>query len=57
MQTVWVFGNSTDILTLPLPMVEGYLAYGGDVYGDDDHAPQVIHFFDADDDDDEKDEK
>ncbi|OJD34790.1 l-ascorbate oxidase [Diplodia corticola] len=52
MQTVWVFGNSSDILTLPLPMVEGYLAYGGNVYGDDDNPPSVVHFFDADDDDD-----
>ncbi|KAK7722730.1 hypothetical protein SLS57_004935 [Botryosphaeria dothidea] len=55
MQTVWVFGNSTDILTLPLPLVEGYLLFGGDVYGDDEHAPQVVHFFDPDDDDDEND--
>ncbi|KKY18288.1 putative multicopper oxidase type 1 [Diplodia seriata] len=54
MQTVWVFGNSSDILTLPLPMVEGYLAYGGSVYGDDDNPPSVVHFFDADDDDDDE---
>lgn len=54
MQTAWVFGDSEDILTVPEPMVEGYLTYGGSVYGDDDNAPQVIHWFDQDDDDEEK---
>lgn len=48
MQTAWVFGNSSDILTLPLPMVEGYLVYGGNVLGDDDNPPSVVHFFDND---------
>ncbi|KAH7055991.1 Cupredoxin [Macrophomina phaseolina] len=56
MQTVWVFGDSKDILTLPLPMVEGYLVPGGDVFGDDDHDPVVVHFFDLDDDDEDDDD-
>jgi hypothetical protein len=29
MQTVWVFGDTSDILKLPKPRVEGYLTYGG----------------------------
>jgi hypothetical protein len=29
MQTVWVFGDPSDILKLPRPRVEGYLTYGG----------------------------
>jgi hypothetical protein len=29
MQTVWVFGDTVDILKLPKPQVEGYLNYGG----------------------------
>lgn len=29
MQTVWVFGDTADILRLPKPQVQGYLTYGG----------------------------
>jgi hypothetical protein len=29
MQTVWVVGDTADILKLPKPQVEGYLNYGG----------------------------
>ena len=29
MQTVWVMGDTADILKLPKPQVEGYLTYGG----------------------------
>jgi hypothetical protein len=29
MQTVWVFGDTADILRLPKPQVKGYLTYGG----------------------------
>jgi len=32
MQTVWVFGDTADILKLPKPQVEGYLSYGGGEY-------------------------
>jgi L-ascorbate oxidase len=44
MQTVWVFGDEKDVLTLERPQVEGYLTYGGDVYGNSTHAPNVVHF-------------
>lgn len=44
MQTVWVHGDAKDIMKLGYPDVEGYLTYGGDVYGNETHAPQVVHF-------------
>ena len=44
MQTVWVFGDARDVLSLPRPEVEGYLTFGGDVYGNATHYPAVIHF-------------
>lgn len=31
MQTVWVMGNETEILTVPVEHVLGYLEYGGSV--------------------------
>jgi hypothetical protein len=43
MQTAWVFGNADDILRLPRPMVQGYLTYGGSVYGNLTHWPEVVH--------------
>jgi hypothetical protein len=43
MQTAWVFGNTEDILKLPRPIVRGYLTYGGDVYGNSTHWPEVAH--------------
>ncbi|RFU31599.1 hypothetical protein B7463_g4738, partial [Scytalidium lignicola] len=46
MQTVWVMGNSQQVLRLPYPEVKGYLAYGGDVYGNETHPPTVVHFND-----------
>ncbi|KAH8817524.1 Cupredoxin, partial [Xylogone sp. PMI_703] len=46
MQTVWVMGNSQQVLRLPYPEVKGYLNYGGDVYGNETHFPTVIHFND-----------
>lgn len=48
MQTVWVHGDAEDILTVPKPQVEGYLNYGGDVYGNGSHSPQVLHFNELD---------
>lgn len=48
MQTVWVFGNAEDIMKLPPTDVSGYLVYGGDVYGNASHAPQVVHFNEVD---------
>ncbi|RFU24096.1 hypothetical protein B7463_g12243, partial [Scytalidium lignicola] len=46
MQTVWVMGNSQQVLRLPYPEVKGYLNYGGDVYGNETHFPTVMHFND-----------
>ncbi|KJZ77414.1 hypothetical protein HIM_03138 [Hirsutella minnesotensis 3608] len=48
MQTVWVHGDAKDLITIPRPQVDGYLTYGGDVYGNSSHAPRVLHFHDAD---------
>ncbi|KAI9800291.1 MAG: hypothetical protein M1833_003405 [Piccolia ochrophora] len=45
MQTIWVFGNQSDILTVPRPMIEGYLDYGGDVMGNSTHAPRGVKYF------------
>ncbi|KAG0645875.1 Multicopper oxidase aurL2 [Hyphodiscus hymeniophilus] len=47
MQTVWVMGNETEVLgKVPKPEVEGYLAYGGNVNGNETHWPEVVHFND-----------
>lgn len=46
MQTVWVFGNASDIKKVGYPDVSGYLTYGGNVNGNGSHAPQVYHFSD-----------
>lgn len=47
MQTIWVMGNSSEVLgRVPTPEVEGYLTYGGDVFGNETHYPNVVHFKD-----------
>lgn len=47
MQTVWVFGNETEVLgQVPADEVEGYLTYGGSVTGNASHYPSVVHFQD-----------
>lgn len=54
MQTLWVTGNSSEVLTLKggegddtgVQGLEGYLMYGGSVMGNETHAPQVVHFKD-----------
>jgi L-ascorbate oxidase len=49
MQTVWVFGDETELLgRVGYPEVDGYLTYGGDVYGNATHAPEMVHFKDND---------
>ena len=48
MQTVWVFGDAEQVLALPKADVEGYLTYGGNVYGNSSHAPDVVHFSEMD---------
>jgi L-ascorbate oxidase len=42
---VWVMGNSSQVLAVDQPDVEGYLNYGGSVYGNKTHAPEVVHYF------------
>lgn len=44
MQTVWVFGDAKEVMTLPKPEVSGYLTYGGSAYGNSSHAAEVVHF-------------
>ncbi|KAJ8110777.1 hypothetical protein ONZ43_g5788 [Nemania bipapillata] len=44
MQTPFIFGDMKDIVTVGIPEVQGYLTFGGDVYGNSSHAPTVIHF-------------
>lgn len=47
MQTVWVMGNHTELMAkVHAPEVEGYLTYGGDVYGNSTHFPTVVQFQD-----------
>ncbi|KHN98325.1 uncharacterized protein MAM_04086 [Metarhizium album ARSEF 1941] len=48
MQTVWVNGDAEDILKVGEPDVAGYLRYGGSVYGNVSHAPEVVHFNELD---------
>ena len=44
MQTVWVMGDESEIMGVPLSHVQGYLEYGGSVYGNETHDPRVVHF-------------
>ena len=45
MQTVWVFGNASEIFgNVPLPDLTGYLTYGGSVYGNATYDPLVLHY-------------
>ena len=44
MQTVWVFGNASEITSnAPYPDVTGYFTYGGDVYGNSSYSPTMYH--------------
>ncbi|KAK6087001.1 L-ascorbate oxidase [Seiridium cupressi] len=46
MQTVWVFGNASDIVgEIPEPYVNGYLEYGGSAYGNDSYDPLVVPYY------------
>jgi len=43
MQTVWVFGNYTDVTSIVgQPDYKGYLDFGGRVVGNDTHWPEVV---------------
>ncbi|KAI0552292.1 Cupredoxin [Xylaria curta] len=44
MQTPFIFGDTKDIVKVDIPEVQGYLTYGGDVYGNSTYAPMVVHF-------------
>ncbi|KAI4593308.1 hypothetical protein KJ359_009839 [Pestalotiopsis sp. 9143b] len=47
MQTVWVFGNATEIMSeIPEPYLSGYLEYGGSAYGNDSYDPLVVSYYD-----------
>lgn len=47
MQTAWVMGNETEVLgQVAAPDVQGYLTYGGSVYGNENRYPDVVHFND-----------
>ncbi|TVY45554.1 Multicopper oxidase [Lachnellula subtilissima] len=45
--TIWVMGNETEVLgKVKRPDVQGYLEYGGSVYGNENRWPSVVHFTD-----------
>ena len=47
MQTVWIMGNASEITRGTSPeLVEGYLNYGGDAYGNASYEPLRIQHFD-----------
>ncbi|KAL2834368.1 L-ascorbate oxidase [Aspergillus cavernicola] len=47
MQSVWVVGNASEITRgRELHLVEGYLTFGGDAYGNASVDPLVTHYFD-----------
>ncbi|RAH83160.1 putative multi-copper oxidase [Aspergillus japonicus CBS 114.51] len=47
MQTVWVMGNASEITRKVEPaLVEGYLTFGGNAYGNATYDPLVTHYFD-----------
>lgn len=56
MNTVWVFGDASDILKKfpETPFVEGYLQYGGSAYGNATVDPMVNHWFGSGDDGEDK---
>ncbi|KAK4145622.1 Laccase-like multicopper oxidase 1 [Dichotomopilus funicola] len=47
METIWVVGDAEDIVTIPMTVSRNYFVYGGSVYGNDTHAPEVYHYFDG----------
>jgi hypothetical protein len=46
MQMVWVMGNATEVMKLPINEVTGYLTYGGNVNGNNSHWPVVVEYQD-----------
>jgi len=47
MNTVWVVGSAEDIRRIPFAESQGYLQYGGDVYGSGTHFPSYYHQADS----------
>ena len=45
MQTVWVFGDTQEIKSIPFPDVNAYLTYGGEANGNATHDPEVYPYF------------
>ncbi|KAK5662311.1 hypothetical protein OQA88_8217 [Cercophora sp. LCS_1] len=45
MQTVWVVGDASDIISIPRHFASGYMTYGSSVYGNATHAPAVYQYF------------
>ena len=45
MQTAWVMGNSSEVMSIPDDVVAGYLVYSGNVMGNETYAPSVMHYF------------
>ncbi|KAJ6008078.1 multi-copper oxidase [Penicillium herquei] len=47
MQTIWVMGNASEITRGADPvLVEGYLTFGGNAYGNSSYDPLVNHYYD-----------
>ncbi|CAH0027075.1 unnamed protein product [Clonostachys rhizophaga] len=46
MQSVWAVGTAQEIIAIPFTESEGYLTYGGSVYGNETYAPKYPHYFD-----------
>jgi L-ascorbate oxidase len=45
MQTAWVFGNASEITTIPHILAQGYLTFGGNAYGNKSVDPIAYHYF------------
>ncbi|KAJ6092481.1 hypothetical protein N7486_007770 [Penicillium sp. IBT 16267x] len=45
MQMPWAIGTADQIRTIPLEESQGYLFYGGDVYGNETYTPTYHHHF------------
>ena len=43
MQSVWVFGDYDDIVSIPHPLAAGYLQYGGSAFGNSTFTPSYAH--------------
>lgn len=48
MQTIWVFGDTEEIKSIPYPDINAFLTYGGEANGNATHDPVVYpHFGDG----------